>query len=268
MALPLRDDLATRHVPWVTFALIAINVVVFLFIQPAAFQWAPPAHDHSVAASEKRLDAERFSGRWGAIPCEVVSGRPLADHPRQCEGSGDLPPGLPGDKPVYLALVTSMFVHGGLEHLGGNMLFLWVFGNNVEDRLGRLGFLVFYLAGGVVAALGFIAVDVHGSGPLIGASGAIAAVMGAYLAFHPRGRVLTAITVAPIQLVYVPAFVVLALFFGTQFLTRQNGVAWQAHAAGMAGGFLVALGLARLPAVRARARADHADLALRGGQSF
>jgi membrane associated rhomboid family serine protease len=268
MALPLRDDLATRRFPWVTIALIAINVVVFLFVQPAAFQAAPPARDHSVRADQKRLDAERFSGAWGAIPCEVASGHPLADHPRQCEGSGDLPSDLPSNKPVYLALVTSMFLHGSLEHLGGNMLFLWVFGNNVEDRLGRLGFLAFYLAGGVVAALGFILFDVRGAGPLIGASGAIAAAMGAYLAFHPRGRVLTAITVAPVQLVYVPAFVVLALFFVTQFFTPDNGVAWQAHAAGMGVGFVVALGLARIPAVRARARADHADLAVRGGRSF
>ncbi len=268
MALPLRDDLTTRHFPWVTVALMVINVVVFLFVQPSGFQNPPPNRDRSMEAYVTRVQAARFAGAWGAVPCEVASGRPLADRPSECDGTDGLPPGLPQDKPVYLALVTSMFLHGSIQHLGGNMLFLWVFGNNVEDRLGRLGFLAFYLAGGVVAALGFIAFDVHGSGPLIGASGAIAAAMGAYLAFHPRGRVLTAITVAPVQLVYVPASVVLALFFVTQFFTPDNGVAWQAHAVGMGAGFVAALGLARLPAVQARARADQADLAFRGGRPF
>jgi len=267
VALPLRDDVATRRFPWITVALITVNVVVFLFVQPASFQAPPNGSDHSVGASHRRAAGDEFAYRWGAVPCELESGEAIVDRPEQCAGHVSTN-NLPATKSVYLALVTSMFLHGSPEHLGGNMLFLWVFGNNVEDRLGRLGFLAFYLLGGLVAALGFVLSGPHGVDPLIGASGAIAAAMGAYLAFHPRGRVLTAVTVAPFQLLYLPAAVVLALFFVTQFFTSDNGVAWQAHAVGMAAGFLAALALARLGVLRQRAAVDATDSALRGGVAF
>lgn len=267
MALPLRDDVHTHRFAWVTVALIAVNVVVLLFIQPSAFQ-NPPADDVVAGhEAERGREAASFAFRWGAVPCEVLSGSPRAERPEGCPTSV---PGveLPSAKPVYLALLTSMFLHGSIPHLGGNVLFLWVFGNNVEDRLGRLGFLAFYLLGGIVAALGFVATNVHSGSPIIGASGAIAAVMGAYLVFFPRGWVLTVIVAGSYQLVYAPAVIVLVLFFVTQFFTPDNGVAWQAHAAGMAAGFLAALALTRLGPLRRRTEAQANALALRQGQAF
>lgn len=264
MALPLRDDLVPRRFPWVTLALFAINVVVFLFIQPSAFQ--NPPDDYTSAEAARGIEATEFAMRWGAVACELYTGERVADRPAGCDD--DIGEPLPRDKSVYLALLTAMFLHGSTAHLAGNMLFLWVFGNNVEDRLGTLRYLALYLIGGVAATLGYAAVNVRAPVPLIGASGAIAAVMGAYLVLFPRGRILTAIATAAFQVVYVPAAVVLVLFFVTQFLTPDNEVAWEAHVAGMVAGFLGALALSRLPSVRRRAEMDAVDEALRRGASF
>ena len=250
-----------------TVALIAVNVVVFLFVQPSAFQNPPDDDAVTVHEVDRAREASGFAFRWGAVPCEVLSGSARAARPDGCPTSSPNI-GLPDAKPVYLALVTSMFLHGSVLHLAGNMLFLWVFGNNVEDRLGRLGFLTFYLLGGTVAALGFVFTNAHSGSPIIGASGAIAAAMGAYLVFFPRGRVLTVIAAGSYQLVYVPAVVVLGLFFVTQFFTPDNGVAWEAHAVGMGAGFLAALALTRLEPFRRRSQGHAADLALRRGQPF
>lgn len=270
MALPLRDDLPARRFPWVTLALIVVNVVVFLFIQPSAFQ--NPPDPGGVAPSKVAREYERgdeaaeFAYRYGAVSCEVLGGEKLADRPEQCN---DVPnDALPESKSVYLAVLTCMFLHGNLPHLGGNMLFLWVFGNNAEDRLGPWRYLGLYLAGGVAATLGFAAVNVGASVPLVGASGAIAAVMGAYVVLFPRGRILTAIVTAAFQIVYVPAYVVLALFFVTQFLTPDNDVAWEAHVAGMIAGAAFAMALARLPSVKRRRDRQSADIALRSGAEF
>ena len=268
MALPIRDELTTRHFPWVTVALIAINVVVFLFIQPSAAQYAPRTERNTAHELDRAYENARFTARWAVIPCEVASGKARADHPKQCEeGDGSFAPVATGKSP-FLGLLTSLFLHGSVEHIAGNMLFLWVFGNNVEDRLGKLGYLLFYLVGGVVASLGFIVFNAHSAEPLIGASGAIAAAMGAYLVFHPRGRVLTVVLAGTYQVVYLPAAVVLVLFFVTQFFTADQHVAWQAHAVGMGFGFLVALGLARLPRVRARAQAQEVQAGLRPWEAF
>ncbi|CAN5609579.1 N/A [soil metagenome] len=266
MALPLRDDLPTRRFPWVTLALIVLNVVVFLFVQPSAFQNPPTQDRYSFDEAARQNDADEFSFAYGAVPCELFSGERVADGPSQCRDVPVAP--LPAHKSVYLALLTCMFLHGSIPHLAGNMLFLWVFGNNVEDRLGWARYLALYLLGGVAATLGFAAVNQHTAVPLVGASGAIAAVMGAYLVFHPKGRILTVIATAAFQVVYVPAAVVLALFFVTQFLTPDNDVAWEAHVAGMLFGFFAALGLGLLPSVRRRAALDRADVALRAGADF
>ena len=268
MALPLRDDLPTRRVPWVTLALIAANVVIFLFVQPSAFQNPPRANQrYSFSEAARQREADEYTFRWGAVPCELFSGKQLADRPSGCtEDVPSIP--LPTDKSVYLTLLTCIFLHGSVAHVGGNMLFLWVFGNNVEDRLGWARYLVLYLVGGVAATLGFAVVNQHEAVPLVGASGAIAAVMGAYLVFHPKGRILTVISTAAFQVVYVPAVVVLALFFVTQFLTHENGVAWEAHVAGMAFGIAVALVVRFLPSGRRRAALDRADVALRAGADF
>jgi len=267
LAVPLRDGLPTRRFPWVTLALIVVNVVVFLFVQPSAYQSPPDTDDgYSVDEARREDQAVEFAFRWGAVSCELESGQRLATDPSACEDVPSEP--LPAGKSVYLALLTCMFLHGSVLHLAGNMLFLWVFGNNVEDRLGWARYLALYLVGGLAATLGYAAVNQGAAVPLIGASGAIAAAMGAYLVFHPKGRILTAIATAAFQVVYVPAVVVLGLFFVTQFLTPDNEVAWEAHVAGMVAGVIGAFGLARLPSVKHRRDLDSADVALRSGADF
>lgn len=267
MALPLRDDERSHRVPWVTLTLIAINVLVFLFIQPAGFQGGgiqPPEDQNHYWQAQ---DEEQFTYRWGAVACEVVTGKTLASRPDGCRGGRPSAP--PQGKSISLALLTAMFLHGSIDHLAGNMLFLWVFGSTVEDRLGPLNYLGLYLLGGMVATLGYVAMNAQSPVPLIGASGAIAVAMGAYLVLLPRGRILTVIATAAFQVVYVPAAVVLLLFFVTQFFTDPSeSVAWEAHAAGMVAGALAALVLGRIPAVRRRARQDAADAALRAGITF
>ena len=251
MAIPLRDDAPTRRTPWVTWALILINIVTFLFLQPAFFQ-SGRADREQISSNDiaEARKARRYLYTWGAIPCEVEHGKPLA---RITGGSGcelgftARSALLPEHKSPWLALLTSIFLHGSLSHLAGNMLFLWVFGNNVEDRLGHVVYLLFYLVGGVVATMGHVVFNGSSIQPVVGASGAIAAVMGAYFVFKPRGRILTAVVTAAFQVVYIPAFVVLGLFFVTQFFTpTSSNVAWEAHAVGMGAGVLAALLLARV----------------------
>jgi membrane associated rhomboid family serine protease len=147
-----------------------------------------------------------------------------------------------------------MFFHGSILHLGGNMLFLWIFGNNIEDRLGKVGYLVFYLVTGFVAAAAHILTQPDSIVPVVGASGAIAGVMGAYLVFFPKARVLTIIPLFIfIQFVYLPAFVVLLAWFLLQFLTNvDSGVAVMAHIGGFVSGAAIALALKPFVGVRAR----------------
>ncbi len=148
------------------------------------------------------------------------------------------------DKNVYLAILTSMFLHGGFAHLGFNMLFLWIFGNNVESRLGPFGFAAFYLVGGFAAMLVQVALATGSVAPVIGASGAIAAVMGAYLIFWPRARIYSLLLFFPVTL---PASFVLLFWLGMQFLTSpDSGVAWGAHVGGFAVGMVLALLLAAI----------------------
>ena len=255
MALPLRDSLPTRHFPLVTFVLLVVNVVVFLFVQPSGFQ-NPPQGGPFLSARERErvVEVEDFVYRWGAVPCEVLAGERLAGRPSGC----DLPEiaRQPSDKNVAASVLSAMFLHGNVLHLVGNMLFLWVFGRNVEDRLGPLPHLGLYLIGGVAATLGYAVVNDVSAQPLIGASGAVAAVMGAYLVLHPRGRILTMISTAAFQVVYVPAAVVLVLYFVTQFFTADEYVAWEAHVAGMVAGVAGALVLRQLPGVRRRCQID------------
>ena len=139
----------------------------------------------------------------------------------------------------------------------------------MENGVGRSNYLGLYLLGGMLATLGYVAVNSRSPVPLVGASGAIAVAMGAYLVLLPRGRILTVIATAAFQVVYIPAAVVLLLFFVTQFFTDPaEQVAWEAHAAGMVVGALAALVLGRIPAVRRRARDDAADARLRAGTAF
>jgi membrane associated rhomboid family serine protease len=144
----------------------------------------------------------------------------------------------------FVSVVTSMFVHGGLAHLAGNMLFLWIFGDNVEERLGRTRFIIFYLLAGVVGALAQIFSSPASKVPMIGASGAIAGVLGGYLMLYPRAKVVTFVGIPWLwHLLDIPAWVFLGVWFLGQFwFSRTSGVAWMAHV----GGFLAGLGAVRL----------------------
>jgi membrane associated rhomboid family serine protease len=249
VVIPIRDDTPSVRRPLVTIALIAVNVVVYFAVQPAS----------------ESLESEEFLYRNAAIPCEVRTGEPLtagdaatgtcgSDDPRPVRVGTDVlgpdEPLNPG-KQVWLAVLVSMFLHGSLLHLGGNMLFLWIFGNNIEDRFGHVAFVVFYAVTGVVATLAHVAGNDGSTVPLIGASGAIAGVMGAYFVWYPAARVLT---LFGWFLVELPAALVLGVWFVMQFATNPNaGVAWLAHVGGFVAGAALALALRRaFPAPRPR----------------
>jgi membrane associated rhomboid family serine protease len=188
-----------------------------------------------------------------AIPCEVVQGRPLTeeevertfrfDEDSACERGVPEDEAVFPDKAVWLALVYSMFLHGSLLHLGGNMLFLWIFGNNIEDRMGIGGYVGFYLLAGLAASAAHILVQPDSTIPVVGASGAIAGVMGAYLVLFPNVRIRSLLILIVFVLFRdVPAKWLLGFWFVTQFFTNPNeGVAWVAHVGGFIFGALVAL---------------------------
>lgn len=248
--LPLRDENPVRTTPVVTWAIVAACIVAYLLWQPDPF-------------SSTTADLE-FNLRNAAIPCELVTGEPLTSDEivatvqlgdEQACGVGDpASPPLASGKNVWLAAVVSMFLHGSVMHIAGNMLFLWVFGNNIEDRLGRVGFALFYLAGGLVATAAHVLVDPSSTVPVVGASGAIAAVMGAYLVWYPDAPVRTIVIFFFITIMDVRAKWLLGFWFVLQFFTDPNdGVAWMAHVGGFAFGMLVALvlrGVGRGPDVR------------------
>ncbi len=251
--IPLRDVNPTARAPVVTVVLIGVCIAVYFLIEPAGRLVTLHA---TTAASRQQADAE-FTYEYAAIPCELVHDRPLTapELAQGCEDHPSAPPLFP-HKNVWLAVVFSMFLHASLLHIGGNMLFLWIFGNNVEDRLGHVGYLVFYLVAGVVATGAYVLVNAHSTVPLLGASGAIAAVMGAYLVFFPHARVRTLILVPPIILwPRIAAWVLLLVWFVSQFfLSPGSGVAWVAHVAGFAFGALIGWALRGLRPVTAMPR--------------
>jgi membrane associated rhomboid family serine protease len=210
MFLPLRDENPTRTFPVVTVSLIALNVVVFL----------------GTALGPRGLDY--YVLRYGAIPYTLTHG-PIE--------------GFPVERIAPMAAVfAAMFLHGGLFHLLGNMLYLWIFGNNVEDTLGSARFILFYLLGGAAAAATHIALHPNSTAPMIGASGAIAAVLGAYFILFPRARVRTLLFLFVfVQVLDLPAAVVLGFWFILQFLNAGlgGGVAWFAHIGGFLSGILM-----------------------------
>ncbi len=238
--IPLKDYNPTRRFPVITLVLIALNVGVYFFVQR-------PYSDQS--------DQIRFSYEVAAIPCEVVAGRPLTedevirtlrfDDDTACERNLPVTEGeeVFPNKSVWLALIYSMFLHGGLLHLGGNMLFLWIFGNNIEDRMGILGYIGFYLLAGLAASAAHIWVQPDSTIPVVGASGAIAGVMGAYLILFPNVRIRSLIILIILVLFRdIPAKWLLGFWFVTQFFTNPNeGVAWVAHVGGFVFGAVVAL---------------------------
>ena len=242
--LPLKDDNPTRQPAIVNWLLIAACVIVYFLIQPTG-QATLVQHSVNTANSEVTFDVEH-----AAIPCEVIHDQPLTDaelratylsgNSNACGvGPATSPPDFP-HKAVYLAILYSMFLHGSLLHIGGNMLFLWIFGNNIEDRFGHIPYLLFYLAAGLVAAAAQIAAQPNSTVPIIGASGAIAGVMGAYLVLYPAAKILTYIF--PFFVLRMRAAYVLIFWFASQFFLGSNSdVAWMAHVGGFAFGVIVGL---------------------------
>ncbi len=232
VVIPLHDDNPTHRRAVVTLVIIAINVFVYFVVQPHG------------GDAEAEFTLER-----AAIPCELEQGSPLtpdeyltgecdAEEPAIERRYGDEP--IDPGKNVWLAVFTSMFLHGSFVHLAGNMLFLWIFGNNVEDHLGPFLFVPFYLLLGVAGMTAHYLADPGSTVPIIGASGAIAGLMGAYLVLWPRARILTYIPLLLFVVVYLPAGVVLGIWFGMQFFTNPNeGVAWLAHVGGFGAGIVL-----------------------------
>ena len=248
--IPIRDSNPPARRPYVTWIFIALNVALFLLWQPRGA--CPSDLRFTTEAEAMACEQEiAFTFCHGAIPEELTSFRPLADLPAdtpQEAGAAELQELRCPEKSVLGSLFTSMFLHGGLVHLGGNMLYLWIFGNNVEDRMGRIPFVLFYLVGGVVAAYAHVATDPTSSIPLIGASGAISAVLGAYLVIWPHARVTTLVIFFFITVIELPAAIVLGLWFVLQTLQGVGslgvdvsaGVAWWAHIGGFVFGAAVA----------------------------
>ena len=208
---PIRDHNPSGRTPYVTYALIAANVVVFVGY------WL-------VLPSEEALNWFFFS--YGLIPAEITLGQD------------------------WSAFLTSMFLHGGWMHLFGNMLFLYIFGDNLEDLMGHVGFLLFYLAAGLTAAVGQVLADPWSPLPMVGASGAIAGVMGGYLLLFPKAKVdILIIFIIFFRIFPIPAWIMLGLWFGLQLISGfstpsdTGGVAYWAHSGGFLAGLLFTLPL-------------------------
>jgi membrane associated rhomboid family serine protease len=258
--IPLKDNIATRRFGVLTLSLIVINVIVYFFLQHGGITHGPS--DSGII-------------KFGLIPyeithpgkhCEDVANIVVGDastHERvsvACQGrqyitdtGAPFPVEPPSQPNTWLTFFTSIFMHGGLLHIAGNMLFLWIFGNNIEDSMARWRFVLFYLLGGIVANFAQIAVGPSSTAPGIGASGAIAAVLGGYALLYPRARVITAvILIFFITLLDLPALLVLGGWFLLQLLDAAvnsplgGGVAYFAHI----GGFLFGVLLIKLFADR------------------
>lgn len=239
MVFPLYDDNTDRHItPFVNYALIALNIFVFVVLQQLGSN-------------------DQFTYAFSTVPLEIINGTDIVTPSRVLEhpvtGQRLLVPGL-GETPgsVYFTLFTSMFMHGGIAHIAGNMLFLWIFGDNIEDRLGHVRYLLFYLVCGVIASLAHVfttaAFASQQSGmlvPSLGASGAISGVLGGYILLHPSRRV----TVLLFRIFMpVPAYVAIGLWFVFQLVSglgmlgggsQQGGVAYAAHIGGFIAGLVL-----------------------------
>jgi len=223
--LPIADEnLQGRGLAFVTLAFIAVNVLVFVFLQ---------------------LPSEAFTYAWSVVPREITTGMDIVQRVEMPGGSFMLEP---SPSPVHLTLISSMFMHGGWLHLAGNMLFLWVFGDNVEHAMGPIIFVGFYLVAGIVGSLAQIILQPDSLIPSLGASGAISGVLGAYIVLFPSNRVLVFLFRFAM---WVPALVVIGLWAVFQFINgigqiavteQTGGVAYMAHVggfvAGMIGGFI------------------------------
>src|SRR5438067_7956816 len=228
--LPIKDYPGPRRrLPWVTWGIIAINIAVFLY-QVSLGSNAPV-----------------FMFAYSVVPVALTHGIPQTS---LVQNPGQLPFHTPD--PVYLTLITAMFLHAGWLHIGGNMLCLYIFGDSVEDRMGHIPYLLFYLFCGVVAGITQVAVDPGSSIPSLGASGAIAGVLAAYLVLFPLARVRTIIFIVIFfTIVTLPAFVLIGIWFLLQFFDGvaalgnaqqgMGGVAYLAHVGGFVSGLVITL---------------------------
>jgi membrane associated rhomboid family serine protease len=224
--LPLRDNIPTSRTAYVTYALIVANVLVYFLWQRGGLSLGDPSSLHYQCQLAE----------WAAVPKEITHGS-SAVLPPEC-GTDDANP--------YLTILTAMFMHGGLLHLGGNMLFLWIFGNNVEDAMGPVKYLIFYLLAGFAALALQIIPDPNSQIPTLGASGAIAGVLGGYIRLFPRAKVITVIFIVFFfTILELPAMLVLGFWFLQQALFAANsigtsggGVAYFAHVGGFVFGLL------------------------------
>jgi membrane associated rhomboid family serine protease len=279
--IPLKDNLPTDRFPVLTVLFIVINVAVFIW--------------QTQFPTDRELDQIGYSSvdqsalEYGAIPYRVthpdkdecfIGGVPDSTGQQLqaeivCEGTpglrdaeraaeqGVAPEPLPLDQAAWwVTLLTSMFMHGGILHLGGNMLFLWIFGNNIEDSMGRGRFVLFYLLAGLIAVYAQSLLDTGATVPTIGASGAVAGVLGGYALLHPQARVLSLIFIVFfVTLIEVPAYIILGIWFVLQFIPAigqtaipdiagEGGIAYWAHL----GGFVFGLAAIKLFANRYRDR--------------
>ena len=240
--IPLKDYNPTRTVPIVTVVLIVLCCAVYFLLQPTMPTALVGEVDNSACANF------RYNLDHAAIPYELTNGRPLTEDEAEqlnvavgCTASETEVDSFP-DKNVYLAVLYSMFFHGGFLHLAGNMLYLWVFGNNIEDTQGRFVYVIFYLLSGVAATITHVALNVDSPIPIVGASGAIAGVMGAYLVLFPRVPIRSLIIFFLILFRDIEARWLLGFWFVSQFFVSPNsGVAWGAHVGGFVFGVLAGL---------------------------
>jgi membrane associated rhomboid family serine protease len=275
--IPLKDNVPTSRLPLVTILLIVVNVAVFGWQLSFSGSDSSSKELAQLGVTERDENSVQYgaepyrilhpgkecafgvtqdsSGQEADIVCQGTSGYVEAQRAARDAGA----PFVSYDNPPwYLTLLSSMFMHGGILHIAFNMLFLWIFGNNVEDAMGRGRFLLFYLLAGLAAVYSQAAIDPGGTLPTIGASGAIAGVLGAYALLLPRARVLTAvILIFFVTLIEIPAYIMLGLWFALQFIPAvgqvavpdiggEGGVAYFAHV----GGFIFGLALVKLFAQR------------------
>src|SRR6266851_10085697 len=247
VVIPVHDLNPLRKTPWVTYALVAANVVVLL-LTPVSLGTVAGSPAPAAVCTQAA-----FYDRYASIPHELITDHQLRLVPTGQAVAGRQGAGCLLSRPWYkksppLSVLFSMFLHAGWLHLLGNMLFLMVFGNNIEDRLRPAGYLLFYLACGYVAAYGFAAANPGSVQPLIGASGAISGILGAYLVLWPRARVWSLVPFLLFIPLRIPAWFVLGLWFVLQWAysvgygaSGSGSVAYLAHVFGFVAGALVGL---------------------------
>ena len=209
--IPLKDDNPTSNKPIVTYFIIGLCIIIFL-----------------IQLSSQSYKTGQLFYSYGLIPSVLM-------------GHNQLPMDLYA-VPALATIFTSMFMHGGFMHLIGNMLYMWIFADNIEDNLGSVRFIIFYLLSGIGAAMTQVLIDTHSQVPMVGASGAIGGVLGAYLINHPNARVLVLIPFGFFsQLIKIRALYVLGFWFILQFISSGGGIAYAAHIGGFVSGMILIL---------------------------